>query len=177
MNIPAPDPFEQLIRDAGQGYLIDWYAPKTGALPHLVRLLDAADQQARERLGPHAPRLTPEHLIQEYQRNPHKVKAFLQVLASASPDMLVMVWRILQGMGVETIHLEYQAQSAFRLHVCLSSPCEHDTREEYESTDIDDAVVLRHLGIMKMNDRPLFDGFYALQLEAAQKKDASTDHV
>jgi hypothetical protein len=170
MTMTAPDPFEQLIRDAGQGYLIDWYAPKTEALAHLRQLLGAADRWAHSRLGAKVPRLTPEHLIQEYQHNPHKVAAFLQVLNSASPEILVMVWRILQGMRVDGIELEYQAQSVFRLRMRLSSPYEQGEQEQYESTNIDDAVVLRHLGIMKTNDQPLFDGFYALKLEAAKSK-------
>jgi hypothetical protein len=44
------------------------------------------------------------------------------------------------------------------------SPYDTEDQEIYESTEIDDAVVLRHLGISKMNGRPLFDGFYALNL-------------
>jgi hypothetical protein len=102
--------------------------------------------------------------VAEYQHNPHKVRAFLQVVKSASPDVLVMVWRILQGMGVARIEMEYQTGLHFRLHVWLSSPYEGGEPEVYESKDIDDAVILRHMGIMKMDDRPVFDGFYAVNL-------------
>jgi len=169
MSTISADPFEKLLRDAGQGYLIDWYAPKNAALPGLRRLLDAADRRAGERLGDNAPRLTPEHLVAEFQRNPQKVQAFLQVLTPVSPDMLVMAWRILQGMRVQTLRVDYLYSSHFRLHIELSSPYGGDEPEVYESENIDDAAVLRHLGIMKMDNRPVFDGFYALNLEGPTK--------
>jgi hypothetical protein len=161
MSHATTDSFEQMIRDAGEGWLIDWHAPKTDT--HLRELLGRADEQARRRLATNAPRLTPEDLVREYRRNPHKVRAFLQILSSvASPDILVMAWRILEGMAVAEIRMEYEAESKFRLYVKLAPPPGETASEEYESTDIDDAVVLRHLGIMKIDGRPLFDGFYAL---------------
>ena len=36
--------------------------------------------------------------------------------------------------------------------------------EHYESNDIDDAVILRHLGILKIGNQGTFDGFYALNV-------------
>ena len=165
MSTVAPDAFESMIREAGEGHLIDWHAPRAEALACLRDCLRLADERAAQRLGVRAPQLTPDRLEEEHRRNPHKVRAFLQVLKSASPEMLVMVWRILQGMAVAGMELEYQADaSRFRLCVRLSPPHQPDQLEEYESTDINDAVVLRHLGILKMDDRPVFDGFYALNL-------------
>ena len=122
----------------------------------------------RERLGDNGPRLTPEALIEMSARNPHKVRAFLQVMGSvASPQILVMVWRILQGMGVAAIRMEYDADGAFHLYVRLSSHRVGGTPgEEYESSNIDDSVVLRHLGRVKMGDKGIFDGFYALNLKS-----------
>jgi len=154
MSQIAVDSFETLIRDAGEGYLIDLFRPRESALAHLRRLLADA-------------KLTPEDLLNEYKHNPHKVRAFLQVLATASPRMLVMVWRILHGMQVASVEMEYQARSKFHLRVRLSSPDDPAGTEQYESTDIDDAVVLRHLGVMKMNGHPFFDGFYALNLSGS----------
>ncbi|HZK81679.1 MAG TPA: hypothetical protein VFC46_11440 [Humisphaera sp.] len=160
-----------MIRDAGEGWLIDWYGPKAEALPKLLKLLANADLLARKRFGASAPRLTPQDLIAEFKRNPHKIRALLQVLDSLSPDMLVMVWRVLQGMGVASIRMEYDAEQRFSLNVRLSS--EDGGAEEYSSTEIDDAVVLRHLGIVKMNGQPLFDGFYALNLDPALNQSRS----
>ena len=79
--------------------------------------------------------------------------------------MLVMVWRIFQGWKISRVSMQYdEDQAVFRLEVALAnSP--YDTQEEiYESTDIGDAALLRHFGIMTMDDKPIFDGFYALKL-------------
>jgi hypothetical protein len=165
MSSVATDPLEQLIRQSGEGWLIDWFAPPEQALPHLRRLLERADQRAIQRFGPHGPRLTVEALVHEHDRNPHKVRALLQIMSSvASPDMLVMAWRIMQGMNIDAMQMEYEQGNSFRLRVRLVSMYDTNQREEYQTTDIDDAVVLRHFGVMKMNDRPIFDGFYPLHV-------------
>jgi hypothetical protein len=157
------DPFEQVIRASGQGWLIDWYAPKDQALPHLRKILADANARGQVRLGGNAPMLTPETLIAEYRRNPHKVNAFLQVIGSvATPDILVMVWRILLGMNIAELTLNYLSEQSFNMTVRLSSQGGGD--EIYESHDIDDAVILRHLSVMKMDNKPIFDGFYPLNL-------------
>ena len=159
------DPFEKMIRDSGQGWLIDWYAPKEEALPRLRQILVEVNAKARVRLGGSAPNLTPEALIAESRRNPHKVNAFLQVIGSvATPDILVMVWRIIQGMNIAELALHYLSEQSFKMTVRLSSPYDGGADETYESHDIDDAVILRHLSVMKMDDKPIFDGFYPLQL-------------
>ena len=66
-------------------------------------------------------------------------------------------------MNMAAIRMEYDATGPFRLHVTLLSP-DAGEMEEYESSDIDDAVVLRHLGTMKLENQGTFDGFYALNL-------------
>ena len=161
----ATDPFEQIIRASGQGWLIDWYAPKEEAMPNLRQILVTVNARARALFGGSAPSLTPESLVAEFKRNPHKVGAFLQVIGSVkTPDILVMVWRILQGMNIAQLTVNYVSEQAFEMSVRLTSP-DHGGREEvYQSQNIDDAVILRHLGAMKMNDLPIFDGFYPLNL-------------
>jgi hypothetical protein len=164
MSNVATDPFEKMIRDAGEGWLVDWYRPREQAVPHLQAVLRRVSDAAVRRMGGDAPSLTPKSLAATYEKNPHKVRAFLQVLDSvSSPDILVMVWRILQGMNIAAIRMAYDATGQFHLYVTLSSPYDQAT-EEYESTDIDDAVILRHLGTMKMDGQGIFDGFYALNL-------------
>lgn len=165
MSKIVTDPLEQLVRKAGEDWLIDWFAPRDQALPQLRQLLDEADRRVVQRFGPHAPRLTVEALLHEQQGNPHKVRALLQILPSiASPDMLVMAWRIMQGMNIFSITMEYEQERSFRLRVRLKSMYDDNEIDDYETSDIDDAVVLRHLGIMKMNDQPAFDGFYPLNV-------------
>ncbi|HEX4792855.1 MAG TPA: hypothetical protein VH370_03630 [Humisphaera sp.] len=159
------DPLEQLIRASGENWLIDWFAPPDKALPHFRQVLERADQCAVQRFGQNGPRLTIEALRDEQQGNPHKVRALLQILPTiASPDMLVMALRIMRGMNIDSMHLEYEEEQSFRLRVRLKSMYDDKEIDEYETTDIHDAVVLRHFGILKMNDRPAFDGFYPLRV-------------
>ena len=160
MNQTIADPFEEVIRRSGQGWLIDWHAPKDQAIPNLRRMLSDANESGRLRLGDNAPELTPEAVVREYSLNPHKVHAFLQVVGSVrTPHILLMVWRILQGMNIAEIRMNYESERVYSMSVRLGQD------EVYESNDIDDAVVFRHLGIMKMGDAPLFDGFYPLNVK------------
>jgi hypothetical protein len=113
-----------------------------------------------------------ETLIAEYDRNPHKVTAFLQALVSTrSPQMLVMAWRVLQGADIQAIDMKYEnlrpawplRNPQFEMRITLSA-LEGESPEVYESSDVFDATVLRHFGLAKANEQPLFDGFYPLRL-------------
>lgn len=154
---------EQLIRAAGEDWLIDWYAPNDQALPYLQELLLKANARLQQR--PHAPgdAIDEDSLVRGYEQSPHKIKAFLQAMGETdSPDMLVMAWKLIQGAEIAAAELHYQLQHTFTLRVQLVSP-EDGTTDEYESQNIDDAAIFRHFGILKMGNRPVFDGFYALQ--------------
>lgn len=158
------DPFEQTIRKSGQGYLIDWHQPQDQALPNLRRIIADTDASGRQRLGEDWEALTPESIAAGFDENPQKVTAFLQVIGTVrTPAILVMVWRILDGANIAQLSVDYQSELHFRMRVTLESS--FGGEEIYESNDIDDAVILRHIGVMKMNDRPVFDGFYPLKLE------------
>jgi hypothetical protein len=156
---------EQAIRESGEAWLIDRFRPPTEAMDHLHRKLDEVDRRARERLGSNAPRLTESSLLAEYKRNPLKVKAFFQALGgSRSPDMLLMAWRIIQGMEVKEIRIAYRRQDTFEATVVLESPYgEEDS--PYVSSDIQDFALFRHIGILEISGRPVFDGFYPLRLK------------
>jgi hypothetical protein len=159
----SPDSLEAVIRDAGEDWLIDWFSPRSGAVAALQQRLQQVSQESRKRFGENGPNFDDAALVAEFKRAPQIVRAFLQALGeSDSPDMLLMVWRILQGMEVREIELAYRLQEHFHLRVTLVSPYE-EPPEHYESDDIDDAALLRHLGIMKMDGQPVFDGFYAIR--------------
>ena len=76
----------------------------------------------------------PETLSAEAERNPHKIRAFLQALGvSGNPDMLLMVWRILQGLSIREVAMNYREQEAFSLSVTLARPGEEqDELETYQ---------------------------------------------
>jgi hypothetical protein len=148
-------PLEKLLRDCELDWMIDLYAPQDRAISELK---DAIQEAA----------LTEEHLAREYQTNPHKVRAFLQALAtSRSEEMLKMVWSILQGDEIESVEVSYESRKSFRMRVVLR-PSQSDAEgdhQEYSSKDINDAGLLRHFGIAKVEGQPLFDGFYPLHVK------------
>ena len=54
--------------------------------------------------------------------NPHKVQAFLQLLhPHRAPAMLVMVWRILQGLSIREATMDYRELDSFRLRFILGA--------------------------------------------------------
>jgi hypothetical protein len=144
--------------------MIDMYAPKDGAVPFLLEQLDGVMAEYRRRIRVDVA-LTPEALTAEAERNPHKVRAFLQAMAATrSREMLVMVWRILQGLSIRQVDMHYREQDSFRLVVVLARPgADQDVPEEYSSHDIKDAALVRHFGITTVDGRPLFDGFFPLR--------------
>lgn len=160
MTTSQPDDLEQLVRDCDLGWMVDSFSPKEQAIQVLRDALKAATTEAQRR---HLPiTLTEQALLAEYKSHSMQVCAFLQALgATRAPAMLVMVWRIIQGMNISQVQMSYEAEKMFNLRVRLAPPG-GQADEVYESTNINDAALLRHFGIMIMNDKPLFDGFYAL---------------
>jgi hypothetical protein len=167
MSSTSTQGLEKLLQDNDLGWVIDWFVPPGRGIQSLLRLLADATKESQKRFGPRAPQFTEESLLKEFQQNPHKVRAFLQALAATrQPHMLVMVWRILQGMRIQQIDMEYRERFGFRLRCLLNSPYEgEDQPDEYMSTDIADAMLLRHLGIMEMDKGPVFEGFYPLRVQ------------
>jgi hypothetical protein len=160
MSANRPTNLEEAIRQSGQDWLIDWFAPPGAAMDHLRRTLDEVSRRAQERLGGNAPDLSESSLLREYARNPQRVRGFFQALGhTRGPDMLLMAWRIIQGMEIKDIRLTYHRQQAFEASVVLESP---DGEEDapYTSSNIQDFALLRHLGILEISGRPVFDGFY-----------------
>ena len=164
MTAEQPHDLEQLIRMCDEGWIIDCFSPKDEAIQRLRQALEAATAEANQR-GLSID-FTEESLIASHEKYSAQVEAFLQALGTTrNPVMLVMVWRILQGWKILRVSMRYdENQAVFGLEVVLAnSP--YDTQEEiYESTDIGDAALLRHFGVMTMDNKPIFDGFYALKL-------------
>jgi hypothetical protein len=79
--------------------------------------------------------------------------------------MLLMVWRIIQGMQIKDIQILYHRQQSFKLRVTLESH-DGDDDEIYESEKIQDFALLRHVGILEISGKPVLDGFYPLKVQA-----------
>ena len=152
---------EQLLRGNDLGWMIDMYSPRERAIPYLMDQLARLTVEFRNKFR-YDVSFSPEQLRAEAERNPHVIRSFLQALAATGKmDMLLMVWRILQGLSISEVTLNYVEQASFRLVVVLAMPGEEGIqREEYSSDDINDAKLLRHFGITTVNGRPLFDGFF-----------------
>jgi hypothetical protein len=164
MTDQPPTTLEECIRQSGEAWLIDWYAPPSAAVEHLHRTLDEVDRRAQTLLGSAAPRLSESALVQEYRRNPLKVKGFFQTLGRrCAPDMLVMAWRIIHGMEIKEVRVSYHRQLDFEMRVVLESPSGEED-PPYVSSNIRDFTLFYHVGILEMGGRPIFEGFYPLSL-------------
>jgi len=156
---------EEIIRQAGEDWLIDTCVPPDAAIPRLQQTLEQLQATAGARLGNLAPEFSEQALLQEYRRNPAGVRAFLQVLGGRrSPEMLLMAWRIIhQGMELKSIELTYRRQATFNATVVLESP---DGTEDapYRSNNIHDFALFRHIGILEIDTNPVFEGFYPLHI-------------
>lgn len=165
MSLPSTTNLEQAIRHADEGWLIDWFKPPENAIPYLRERLEDANRRARERLGGNAPDLSEEALVELYNRYPLKVKGFFQVLGGTrTADMLLMAWRIIQGMEIKEVQMDYQRQDHFQIRVILQSPYGEED-QPYESPEIQDFALFRHIGTMEIGGKPIFDGFYPLKVK------------
>lgn len=164
MTPESPVILEGLLRDNDLGWMIDMYAPRERAVPFLLEQLARLTAEFRSRFR-YEVSFAPETLRAEAERNPHKIRAFLQALGvSGSPDMLLMVWRILQGLSIRDVAMTYREQEEFSLSVTLAHRGEEqDELETYRTHDINDAVLLRNFGITTVDRRPLFEGFFPLR--------------
>jgi hypothetical protein len=164
MTAESSSPLGRLLHECQLDWLVDSQPDPRRALAALSGTLEAIGEESRARFGNEGPQLSERSLAEEYERNPHKVTAFLQALgATASPQMLLMAWRIIQGAEIRSLRITYESRDSFHLALTLASP-RNGTAEEYETDDISDASLLRHLGIMKIDGQPVFDGFYPLRL-------------
>jgi hypothetical protein len=165
MSTSSPSTLEEAIRHSGEGWLIDWFMPREGAIPRISQMLEAVHREARDRLGSEAPDISAAALVQEYRRSPQQVRGFFQALGGTrTPQMLLMVWRIIQGMEVRDVRLSYRRQEVFELEVILESPYGGED-PPYRSSNIQDFALFRHIGILEVGGSPVFDGFYALKIK------------
>ncbi len=84
-----------------------------------------------------------------------------------SLDMLRMAWRIIQGMEIKEFHIDHRRKESFEMTVVLESPYGEDD-PPYHSTNARDLSLFRHIVTLEVSGRPVFDGFYALQLKESK---------
>ncbi|MEX0718498.1 MAG: hypothetical protein WD066_18035 [Planctomycetaceae bacterium] len=160
MSASTLDRLEVSIRDAGEGWLLDYFVPREKALPHIRGVLAAIEREAHEKgVAP----FDEEVMLNELERNPHRVRAFFQLLGGTrTPAMLLMAWRVMLGMEVRSAKLSYERAKAFHFEVVLVSPY-GDPPEAYSSENVNDLAILRHFGVTQIGGKPIIDGFYPLR--------------
>jgi hypothetical protein len=152
---------ERLLRANGLDWVFELFDPKERFLAVWIEHLNHVAAKYHELHGV-AVSFAPETLELEAAKNPHKIRAFLEAFSVASsPGMLVMVWRILEGLKIRDVHLTYSECNSFELTVVLSGP-PPSNEETYVSHDIRDAALLRHFGTSTIDKKPIFHGFYTL---------------
>jgi hypothetical protein len=164
MTPDSPAVLEQFLRGSDLGWMIDMYAPRDGAIPFFIDQLTRLTAEFENRFH-YKVSFAPEQLRAEAVRNPHKIRAFLQALAATgNMDMLLMVWRIQQGLSIRQVEMNYIELRTFSLVVTLAAPGQDpDELETYSSDNIRDAALIRHFGITTSDGRPLFEGFFPLR--------------
>ena len=144
--------------------MIDGHAQDDAPIPVVHHLLNNVANAYKSRFGDTTPAISAEVLVRLYKNNPVKAKAFAQSLgATQTPDMLVMSWRILLGMTIAKVSMDYTLSSQFSLRFVLEST--YDETEEYQSDDMDDSALLRHFAVIKIENKPMFDGLYPLTVK------------
>jgi hypothetical protein len=146
---------EEALDHAQLKWLLDYWGPdKPARLDQTAQDLSEFIQKYATRFGE---RPDPFKLLSE---NPIKGRAFFQFdTLIASPEMKIMVWRILQGCEIAKLDFHYDKNDQLSLKITLSTPC--GTTEEYHSDYWADFRVLRHLGTPKTNDKLRLEGYYA----------------
>jgi len=164
MSSPSPSSLEEAIRDAGESWIIHWFSPPSEAIDHLRQVLAEINELGRQRLRSGSPNLSETSIVREYGRNPQRIKGFFQALGGTrTSEMLLMAWRIIQGMEIRDVQLSYRRRHSFSVRVVLESPYGEED-PPYESTNIQDFALFRHFGILEIDRGPVFDGFYPLRV-------------
>lgn len=105
-----------------------------------------------------------ESFISEYQDNPYRVKTILQAVAFlCTAEMLSMMWMVLLGSIVTKLSYEYVQRTKTRIEVELMLP-DGLTSQSFVSEDHWDTAILRLAAISKVNDSPIIESFYPLDI-------------
>jgi len=93
--------------------------------------------------------------------NPSKASAFFETLTEPlSLEMRILVWQILLGAEITKIHFEYGRTESFDLGIEILSP-DGVSKEEFCSNRVWDFAVLRHMGVLTVDNKPIIEGYYA----------------
>ena len=120
MSLQSTEVLKHLLKNNGLDWVMDIFGRNDRFLPNCIKQLDRITDAYRARGFDVAVSFTPESLETAAAKNSLKVRAFLQAFCVASsPEMLVMVWRILEGLRIQEIKMLYLGGHTFELTVAL----------------------------------------------------------
>ena len=93
--------------------------------------------------------------------NQEKATAFFEIFSGPplSVDVLVLIWRLIEGAEIRDLVIQYQRKKAFSGRFVVGERGGAD--EVYETTTPWDFTVVRHFGMLTVNNNLILDGYYA----------------
>lgn len=154
INSVLPEKVAEAFKKSGRGWLVE-HSSAAQILTQTTRDLGEFADEYQRRFGE---RPDPFALLDEI---PHKGRAFFQVFVGTpiTLDMRILIWRLLLGVELLAIRLDYKREGDFELVVALET--HKGEREEYRSTNAWDFRVLRQVGLLSVDGQAILDGFFA----------------
>jgi hypothetical protein len=93
--------------------------------------------------------------------NRDKATAFFEIFSGPplSTDMRVLIWRLLEGLEIRAIDLQYEKRRLFRAKFVIGRRGGDD--EVYETVHPWDFTVMRHFRMFMVSGALVLDGYYA----------------
>lgn len=146
----------QLFDSAGVGWALEGDV-EAEAHRHL-RELEAVEAEYQRRLStPLSPRLL-DQLVADSEALAPLIQAFASPI---SAPIRVMIYCILKGADVRRVRYDYEHER--RSHLVIDIELPTGQALSFESEELWDAEVLRHLGMTKRGGRPVLEGYYAFR--------------
>jgi len=102
-------------------------------------------------------------LFAEYQKHPHRMRALLQAVAfGCSPEILAMVWTVLQGSKIERLSYDYERRKISRLTCEVIFP--DGSLHTFIGQNHWDTAILRLASLSLIDGKPLIESFYPLHV-------------
>lgn len=144
---------EDALRLAGVGWLLEEYREER--LAAIVSDIASVSEEVSRRVGRRV------DVASELDSNRDDLMPLVQSFASPmSNSIRSLVYLLLRGGDLVALDFSYRERRKADLRATIS----FEAREhEFSSDDLWDAEVLRHLGLMKMGDRPVIHGYFAFR--------------
>ena len=162
MNTPTePAQIEEAFKNTDCEWILDDSATSAADRGKLLIAVAAEiDEFCDEYEKRFAERPDPFDLLAE---NRDKGAAFFEMFSGPplSVDMRILIWRILRGLEIRTIELNYdKREKKFAARIVIGTRDGDD--EVYRSDHPWDFTLLRHLGMLTIDGRLVLDGYFAM---------------